>query len=482
MKERYAKFIDLIKEVRISVPLVDVLAGMPDYGRFVKDLMGNKSKMEQIYSTFLNEECFAIVQNKLPPKLGFKAFLKSDAFARVHIIRKLPVSPSLEKDDKVPLILGRPFLHTIDAITRVKNKKLNLGVGDDRITFLIDKAMQHSHSNDDTCFHIDIINEVMEQEFDALLDDSKPFLNTSEKINETSLDKVFEEFMDVDVKEIPEQEEEVKDNFQKLPLEKKLRIKPSIQDPPTDLEMKLYLNISNMLFCKKIPFFQDKDIDDNLNLKELRDEDIDDNFLDETLMNVSSNDEEEISHGFPSGYVKLYDKHKGSFIVNGYRVKLYHDEEQLNKLKSEEIHLMYEKGKMKAILFMASFPADYCKTMPCVIKKPFIYSEVENTCNKAKLHKMIVDRRLVPSCFAIFDLEPLSLSFEFIFTSEIFNSLSFSLNRLCHLPILCLDHHAHTLHHLKSFLTISLDRLDILKEDLIYQSFAEVFVFVFEFS
>nr|GFD31503.1 reverse transcriptase domain-containing protein [Tanacetum cinerariifolium] len=32
MEERYAKFIDVIKEVRINVPLIDVLAGMPNYG------------------------------------------------------------------------------------------------------------------------------------------------------------------------------------------------------------------------------------------------------------------------------------------------------------------------------------------------------------------------------------------------------------------------------------------------------------------
>nr|GEU62941.1 ribonuclease H-like domain-containing protein [Tanacetum cinerariifolium] len=76
--------------------------------------------------------------------------------------------------------------------------------------------------------------------------------------------------------------------------------------------------------------------------------------------------------------------------------------------------------------------------------------------------------RLVPSCFVIFDLEPLSLSFDFVFESEIFKSLSFSHNRLCHLAILCLDYHAHTLHHLESLLTISLDRLDILKEDFVY--------------
>ncbi|GJY58146.1 hypothetical protein Tco_0458038 [Tanacetum coccineum] len=69
MEERYTKFIDLIKEVRINVPLVDVLAGMPNYGTFLKDLVSNKSKIEQISTAFLNEECSVIVQNKLPPKL-----------------------------------------------------------------------------------------------------------------------------------------------------------------------------------------------------------------------------------------------------------------------------------------------------------------------------------------------------------------------------------------------------------------------------
>ncbi|GJZ30002.1 reverse transcriptase domain-containing protein [Tanacetum coccineum] len=95
-----------------------------------------------------------------------------------------------------------------------------------------------------------------------------------------------------------------------------------------------------------------------------------------------------VKHGFPSEYVELYDKHGGSFIVNGHRVKLYHDGEQLNELSSEEIHLMCEKGKMKAILFMAPFPNDYRKIMSWVTEKPFIYSIMENTCNEAKLYDL----------------------------------------------------------------------------------------------
>nr|GEW59927.1 reverse transcriptase domain-containing protein [Tanacetum cinerariifolium] len=90
----------------------------------------------------------------------------------------------MKEDDRVLLILERPFLHTADAIIRVKNKELNLGIREDRATFHIDKAMQHSHVNDDTCFCMDVIDEITEDELDYLLDNSKPFLNTSEKISE----------------------------------------------------------------------------------------------------------------------------------------------------------------------------------------------------------------------------------------------------------------------------------------------------------
>ncbi|GJV86864.1 reverse transcriptase domain-containing protein [Tanacetum coccineum] len=54
----------------------------------------------------------------------------------------------MEEDSKVPLILGRLFLHTADAVIRVKQKQLNLGVGTEQMIFNIDSAMKHSYSND----------------------------------------------------------------------------------------------------------------------------------------------------------------------------------------------------------------------------------------------------------------------------------------------------------------------------------------------
>ncbi|GKC92766.1 hypothetical protein Tco_1158208 [Tanacetum coccineum] len=91
----------------------------------------------------------------------------------------------------------------------------------------------------ETCgmFRIDVLDEVTEEELNALLDDSEPFKSTSQKINETDLDKEFAEFMEVKFEEFPEVEEEADDNFEELTLEK-MQIKKSIQESLTDLEMK----------------------------------------------------------------------------------------------------------------------------------------------------------------------------------------------------------------------------------------------------
>nr|GEU59262.1 hypothetical protein [Tanacetum cinerariifolium] len=77
----------------------------------------------------------------------------------------------IEEDNKVPLILGRPFLHTVDAVIQVKQKQLNLRVETERMIFNIVSAMKHSYSNNDTCFSVDVIDEILEQDFEALLDE-----------------------------------------------------------------------------------------------------------------------------------------------------------------------------------------------------------------------------------------------------------------------------------------------------------------------
>nr|GEU60493.1 reverse transcriptase domain-containing protein [Tanacetum cinerariifolium] len=214
--------------------------GMPNYGKFVKELVSNKSKMEKICVSFLNEECSAIVQNKLPPKLGdpgsflipctlansFEFLSLADLDASINYMPYSLYASLFVNTLKPKRMSIRLANHTYQYLMGVAE---NMLVQDRKFVFPVDFVILKMKE--------DVIDEVTKEEFDALLNDYDQFLSTSEKINGTFLDNEFKEFMAVDIEEILEQEEEIDENFEELPLEEKLRIKPYIQEPPIDLEM-----------------------------------------------------------------------------------------------------------------------------------------------------------------------------------------------------------------------------------------------------
>ncbi|GKC93995.1 hypothetical protein Tco_1159437 [Tanacetum coccineum] len=146
----------------------------------------------------------------------------------------------MEEDSKVPLILRRTFFHTADAVIRVKQKQLNLRVGTERMIFHIDYAMKHSYSNDDTCFSIDVIDEILEEDFDALLDEGSEILHSIEgTILEEKLFVEFYEFMAMTADENYESESDTEEPpFDKITFNTDYKIKTSFEEPPTDFELK----------------------------------------------------------------------------------------------------------------------------------------------------------------------------------------------------------------------------------------------------
>ncbi|GJZ23840.1 reverse transcriptase domain-containing protein [Tanacetum coccineum] len=146
----------------------------------------------------------------------------------------------MEEDSKVPLILGRPFLHTADAVIRVKQKQLNLGVGTKRMIFNIDFAMKHSFQNSMPDFSIDVIDEILEEDFDALLDEGSKILHSIEgTLLEEEIFAEFDEFMAMTADENSDSESDTEDPpFEKITINTDYKIKTSLEEPPTDLELK----------------------------------------------------------------------------------------------------------------------------------------------------------------------------------------------------------------------------------------------------
>ncbi|GJT57553.1 reverse transcriptase domain-containing protein [Tanacetum coccineum] len=317
MEAQYGKFLDMIRVVRINVPLVDVLIGMSNYGKFLKELVSNKHKLEQISLAFLSDESLAIIQNKVLPKLEDpRSFLIPCTFSKtfscnalaglgasinlmpyslygqlsletlkptkmsvrladrsfqypIRIAKNMLVKVGkftfpvnfvileMEEDSKVPLILGRHFLHTAYAVICVKQKQINIGVGSERMIFFIDSAMKHSYLNDDTCFSIDVIDEIVKEYFDALLNKASKILYS---IKGTPLeDKIFAEFdefiaMNIEEHIEPEINEEEM-SFKKTTFDIDYKIKKSLDEPPTDLELKPHPGHLEYAFLEEPSFF-----------------------------------------------------------------------------------------------------------------------------------------------------------------------------------------------------------------------------------
>ncbi|KAJ9545447.1 hypothetical protein OSB04_025154 [Centaurea solstitialis] len=218
----FAKFLEIFKKLHINIPFADALAQIPSYVRFLKDVLSNKRKIEEHATVALTEECSAIIQHKLPPKLkdpgsftipvhiGNSEFSKElcDLGASINlmplsIFRKLglgEVQPTnitlqladrsinypygviedvlvkvdkfyfpvdfvvldIDEDEEIPLILGRPFLSTGGALIDVKEGRLTLRVGEEKVVFNVFRAAKHSSRSDD-CYQVNVVDSTSEE-------------------------------------------------------------------------------------------------------------------------------------------------------------------------------------------------------------------------------------------------------------------------------------------------------------------------------
>ncbi|XP_075499215.1 uncharacterized protein LOC142537595 [Primulina tabacum] len=193
---------------------------MPNYAKFIKDMMSKMSKLQEFETVKLTEECSAILQKKLPQKLKdpgsftIPCFIGGSKCGRAlcdlgassnlmsfSIYRELKlgeVKPTtitlqladrsltypcgivedvlvkvdkfifpadfvildMEEDHDTPLIFGRPFLANGRALIDVDKGELTLRVGGEAVIFNIYQAMKGSNEVS-TCKSIDVIDSCM---------------------------------------------------------------------------------------------------------------------------------------------------------------------------------------------------------------------------------------------------------------------------------------------------------------------------------
>nr|GEW12021.1 reverse transcriptase domain-containing protein [Tanacetum cinerariifolium] len=122
--------------------------------------------------------------------------------------------------------------------------------------FNIDSAMKHSYSNDDTCFSIDVIDEILKEDSDALLNEGIKILDSIEGI---PLEKeIFAEFNEFIAMSADENYDPVSDTeeppFENIIINTNNKIKTSLEEPPMDLELKPLLDNLEYVFLEEPSF------------------------------------------------------------------------------------------------------------------------------------------------------------------------------------------------------------------------------------
>ncbi|GJV36010.1 reverse transcriptase domain-containing protein [Tanacetum coccineum] len=84
-------------------------------------------------------------------------------YARLELRKLKPTRMLLhmKEDHKIPIILGRPFLATAHAMIDLFNKKISFEVGNETLTFDIEKSMKFFTPEDDECLSVDLIDNVV---------------------------------------------------------------------------------------------------------------------------------------------------------------------------------------------------------------------------------------------------------------------------------------------------------------------------------
>ncbi|XP_070016524.1 uncharacterized protein [Nicotiana sylvestris] len=224
LDNRFSKFLETLKQIHINIPFPDALLQMPSYAKFIKEILSSKRKLEEVSVVMLTEKCSAILQNKLPQKLGDsssftipcslggvyfeKALCNSGASINLmpfSIFRKLnlgemkDIGVSLQFADQStkkpkgiienvlvrvdtfvfpidfivlemkechdePIILGRPFLSTGKEIINVHQGQLILRVDEERVNFDMQKILRFSgDETSSSCFSIDMLNYLTDE-------------------------------------------------------------------------------------------------------------------------------------------------------------------------------------------------------------------------------------------------------------------------------------------------------------------------------
>ncbi|CAM8878117.1 unnamed protein product [Rhodiola kirilowii] len=267
----FQRFVEMLKKLYVTLPFHEVITQNPTYAKFLKDIVSNRRVIEESSMVALNAECSAIVQSRMPRKMQdqgsfsipisigkieidralcdlgasislipYSLYEKidmgelhpttislklADRSSRVPngVLRDVPIKVGkffipvdfyvldMDSEQETPVILGRPFLNTVEAVIKCGEGSIELKIGNEKLKFFLKNAMKAPTSSFE-CNMLDISCEPFgltsfESEVMDLDDSSTLFASLmnveDEDLGNITLDEGEKESNDYEIKEDP---------------------------------------------------------------------------------------------------------------------------------------------------------------------------------------------------------------------------------------------------------------------------------------
>ncbi|XP_070026244.1 uncharacterized protein [Nicotiana sylvestris] len=222
-EDQYKKFMDMLHQIQLNIPLMDVLKEMPGYAKMMKYLMSRNFDFQDLSTVTLTHTCSAVVTRPMAQKMsdpgsftipcmiGSYAFAKAlcdlgasinlmplAVYTKLGIGRARPTSMLLQLadctvrrttgilddvlvqvgkfvfpvdfvildcqvDEEIPIILGRPFLATGRALIDCETGELKMRLNDEEDIFNVQQSMRRpiEYAN---CSLVEVVDVILQED------------------------------------------------------------------------------------------------------------------------------------------------------------------------------------------------------------------------------------------------------------------------------------------------------------------------------
>ncbi|KAL5543363.1 hypothetical protein UlMin_007147 [Ulmus minor] len=156
---KYSDILEVFKQVRINIPFLDAIKQVPAYSKFLKDLCTVKRKtnvpkkqlgLGELKPTSMTLQ-LADRSIKIPKGVIEDVLIKVDKFYFPVDFIVLDTQPVENLNAQIPVILGRPFLATSNAIINCGNGVLKLSFGNMTFELNVFNVVHKGVEIDDLC-------------------------------------------------------------------------------------------------------------------------------------------------------------------------------------------------------------------------------------------------------------------------------------------------------------------------------------------